>query len=172
MILPKSIPLPVISCSRETNEHIVHGIVSNKAVFSRCRTFIDAVMWSMGKIWTSLQLQNSFLYPTHPRSTITMNLWMFRFKFSLWSDYLSKNCYKFNYCRCFLNVSIHEDYNIWNFVSLYIHGEKTLCQVYFLVLGAVEEQRREWKTIARSKAVMKYLSFLCYTLEQLGLPDV
>lgn len=110
-----------------------------QSISSRCRTFIDAVMWSVWKIWTSLKLQNSFLYPSHPfsssfsgnilvasvncrnqfiGSTITVNLWMFRCKFSLWSDYLSKNCYKFNYCRCFLNVSLHEDYNTWNFASL------------------------------------------------------
>lgn len=93
-----------------------------------------------------MQLQNSFLFPSHPfsfhfngnilvvsvncrnqfiGSTITMNLWMFRFKFSLWSDYISKKLlfnglikYVFNYYRCFLNVSILEDYNTWNFASL------------------------------------------------------
>lgn len=62
MGLPKSIPLPVISYSTEANEHSPWSNVSNKAVSSRCRTFIDAVTWSVGKILIFLQLQNSFLF--------------------------------------------------------------------------------------------------------------
>lgn len=65
------------------------------------------------------------------RSTITMNLWMLRFKFSLCLDYFSKNCYNFNHRRCFLNVSIHKDYNTWNSASFWIHGKKALCQLLF-----------------------------------------
>lgn len=138
MVLPKSIPLPVISCLHETNEHIVHGIARNNLFPPDAG--LSLVLWcGQCERFEPLQLQNSFLHPSHPFSssfsgnilvvsvncrnqfvgpTITMNLWMFRFKLSLWSDYLSKNYYKFNYCRCFLNVSIHKDYNTWNFASL------------------------------------------------------
>lgn len=152
MVLPKSIPLPVTSCSTEANEQIVHGNVSNKVVSSRCRTFIDAVIWSVGKILISLQLQNPFLFPLHPfssnfsnniivvsvncinqliRSTITMKLWIFRFKLSLCADYFLKNCYKSHYCRCFwmlayIRITTH------GILLLYRFMEKSTLSVAFL----------------------------------------